>query len=214
MPTNDTGTPEFWRTVKPGDMLVLSDEKTIEEQMGAGLGVKPAEISICSVARVEIRNKADQRLADYVILDLGEGKSAFVKLVDRAVGVSLYAEGKDWEPTTREALLKDDCTFLWEAPEGDWKAGDLRYISEIMHDASGVRYFLKPQGELTGKVSYAPKKDGSAKFLATIAEYSAGIDCDSPELVVTEIGDDGAGLIKLHLGRSVSVHDVDVFVKG
>jgi hypothetical protein len=207
---DDKGTPEFWCGIKPGDIISLSDERTIKDKMTVGKGIGPDEMPVESVMAIAICNPKGQKMADYAMLGLGGGRSLVAKLVDRAIGLTLYGEVPDWEPATRKDLLEQDCTFLWEPPpEGDWNAGDLRYIEIINHDSSGVSYNIKAQGELTGKATYRPEKGGANEHLATIAEYvAADKDCPDPEMAVLEVGDPGNGLIRLLLGRPISINDV------
>lgn len=201
----------FWRTIGPGDQLALSDEVTLIDQIKAKQGVLPIPLTVSEVIEVSIQSAKKQLVGEYRIIRLGDQNPWLVaKMVGKEFSLILFNAAQDWSPATRKELMAQDCTFLFQPPgdgrEDGWEQG-LRYIDEINHDATCITYHIKPQGELTGKVS------GEGR-VATIVEYMATVEEDEgngfPQLSVFEIGEADSGLIYIMLGREITSSDVDV----
>jgi len=163
----------------------------------------------------------------YNIIRLGDQKPwLVVKTIGDTFSLSLYTAAQDWQPATRLELVKQDCMFLFDPPADDsrdagsrdagWEQ-DLHYTDDINHDASGVSYHIKPQGELSGKAIPQNSRfcaTGEQPQFATIVEYVSTVEEDEgngyPELAIFEIGEADSGLIHIMLGREVTSSDVDV----
>lgn len=209
-------TAPFWRGVKPGDTITLSDPVTVFERMQAGKGTTPESYQVGF--RISVKND----LAEWIFLCVNEANLVFViaKIVDGNISLMLMDQNPDWEPATRLEILGTDREFIFDLNSAQGNDADtLHYVDRINHDLEigQVVYHRKGQGEQNGTVHYNPIRSGVSGEIATIVEYATaeGVNTDhdgdprnDPELMLVESGQPGSGVIKLLIGRPLNTRDV------
>lgn len=203
--------PDFWRSVKAEDNVILGDEMTRRARMEDGKGPSPESYRVSSV--MAIRNK----LAEWRMFTLDEENKIYLlaKIVDTTMSLYVFTE-TDWEPATRAEAIKDERTYIFENPpeisleEILANTGMLKYVSSIEH--SEIEFFQKPQGEQNGTVAFSPIRSGVEDWQATIVEYaaSAGAKTSEKETLLIEAGTPDHGVIRLYMGRTLGINDVKV----
>jgi hypothetical protein len=203
--------PAFWRGLKAGDIVSLSDEKTLAERMKENKGPTPESYQVGSVLVVS-NDLFEWRFA---CLDANKGIWLLAKIADDICSLYVFEEGQ-WVPTTRKELVAEGTTFLFQQPENteDFDPESLLYTTTINDDNSGIEYSIKPQGELHGKATWYPSKSGLDNQMATVVEYMSVSQDDKAagnnELLLLEVGCRNAGVIKLMKGRPLPDADVSV----
>lgn len=174
----DKHTPDFWRSIKPGDIVQLSDLRTIEISRKAGKGMDGLDYAVSSILRI----KQENDLVEWRFFELEvseeeerESLSLVAKIVDDKVSIAAL-EPLGIEPGSREELLDREMLFLFQPPEDedDFDPDDLKFSAELIpEDEASFGWFQKPQGELYGEADYIPPRSGIDKQAATVVEYGA-----------------------------------------
>lgn len=214
MPVDERTKPSYWRSLKPGDMITLSDAATLEERMKKGLGLAAPAYAVDRT----IKCVHSGRLVEYVVLRLKEvtDTAIVVKIVDQNLDIRVYLEVSDFTKGNRKDMIAAENFWLYEEPKNpeNFTYNELRYSAEITRKVGdkAVVYTRKDPGEIDAECTENPALSGVGDLLATICEYLAeGVD--NPELLILEVGSadcEEGGLITMFSGRNVGIGDVDV----
>lgn len=210
----------FWRGVRVGDMVSLSDSKTLVDRMKSGKGPTPENYEVKSILAAKSLNN----LADWIFLKLDEsnGLCLLAKIVDNNLALCVLRDAFDWEPQTRHELVDKDILFMFNEPNNPSLPviiEDLTYTNQIFEDNEVVNgpgrteYYMKPQGEMHCKVSILPAQSGMGEQFATIVEYAAEINKfrADPECLILEVGETGGnGVVNMLVGRPLAYVDINV----
>lgn len=208
----------FWRNVRVGDIVSLSDARTLVERMKGGKGPTPENYEIKSILAAKSLNN----LADWIFFKLDEtnGLCLMAKIVDNNLSLCVIRDAHDWEPQTRQKLIDNDILFMFNQPDNpnNFNVEDLTYSDQIFEDNEVVNgpgrteYYLKPQGEMHCKASISPSQSGVGEQFATIVEYAAEMNKGhvDPECMILEVGAGGNGVVNILVGRPLAYVDVNV----
>lgn len=207
-PVPDRHSPAFWRAVKRGDQITLSDEVTLTVRMAAGKGPTPEQFEVREI--VDILPRA--RICQWRFFSIAMGRFLLAKIVDDAVELHAFAEAADWDPKTRKELVDANMFFLFQQPDNpdNFKPDELKYTLDIPHEVGEKKYVYsqKAQGELHGEATFIPSRSGLDHPIATVVEYQTQEKDVEPEMMILEIGNRSNGLVKLLTGRPLLSNDV------
>jgi hypothetical protein len=228
--TGDRNRPDYWQSIKVGDIITLKDEQTLELLMK---GNRPGFARGVDLTVQRVRRIVEQKdLMKWTVYELEKlrvpgGEETWylaLKEVDDAFDLRLMFVPPDFTPGSRADLLAAGCRWLFQAPpdENNFRPGELEYTETIEQTVEGrvVVYRRKPQGLLFGAMTEEPKPSGleEPQFVAVL-EYRAEGETENPELLVLEIGGvraddrpgtpDEGGFVVLLQGTNVSTSDVE-----
>lgn len=228
----DKSSPSFWRSLNPGDQIVLTDAQSIEESMAAGQGATGLHLQIKKVISVKEMNG----LCEWILLktDAEDERFVLAKIVDEELDLRLYRPAPDFPIGDRVDMLDDGLDFLFEEFDEDTEPAKMRFTRDL-EDPDGVTYVRKRFGELYGTVSVTPEESGVDNQMATVVEYSTDEDVPDTEALLMETGVTGnivieydeeedeetttetevisesrGGLIELFVGTPVRTNEVEV----
>lgn len=190
----DKSSANFWRGLKPGDQVVLTDVQSVEEGMAKGLGTGGLHHQIKKVTTIkEMNGLCEWRLLK---LDSEDDLILMVKIVDEEIDLRVYAPVGDVDIGDRQDMIDDDCLWLFEEPDDPegFEVTELKYSAELGQfvDIDGeekeIFYARKRQGELYGRVEVQPAESGVENQIATVVEYSTGEDVPNTEIFLLETG--------------------------
>lgn len=214
----DKTIPDFWRGVRPGSVIRLTDEPTLLRDMD-GIDY--------TVRRVETVREVEDQM-EWILLHLEDGEGdeplLMVKIVDDDMDLRIYREAGDFESGNRMDMdARDDLWMFFEPKDpDDFDVRDLRYTEYIEYevdsddeDSDRIVRFEQKHPEMNGEVATEPSSSGSRPQLAVISEYAAVDLYEEPEAVIIEIGSDSAmeetgGLISFMLGHPINPTETDV----
>jgi len=212
--------PEFWRELKPGSTISLTDAQALDDSMQSGQGVSARDYVVRERRSIkQLEGPLEWQLFD---VEDGEGRLWFlVKIVDTDIALRVYFEAEGFEPGTRAELIDREMSWLFQEPEDPdgFRCNELAYAEEIIQDIEvdgeekEIRFRIKPQGELHGACTHLPQQSWPQVMMATVVEYATQQACENPELLLLELGgeegEDG-GVITLLLGCGLRLSEVDV----
>ncbi len=221
----DKSTPSFWRDVKPGSTITLSDAQALEDSMERGEGVEPRDYTIESVWK--IRESAG--LAEWILFQLDDEEQELylvVKIVDQDLDLFVFYEPEEFEPGNRADIVERGDTWLFEEPEDveNFTLEELNFVSELSFtfefeeeegsaEMSAVHYKMKEQGVLYGECTREPAMSGLERVMACVVEYNSLEDQHNPGVFVLELGGEHSnegGLISMMMGARINLVEVDV----
>lgn len=216
----DKESPQFWRQLKPGSTISLSDTQALEDSMGEGLGLSARDYVVKE--RLIVRDL--DALVEWILFQLqsDEDKIWFlVKMVEGEIALRVYFEAEGFEPGTRADLIENEVFWLFDEPldPESFKCNELSYAREITQDLDEeqgkreIRFRIKGQGELHGACTHEPRGSWPETMMATIVEYAAEEESPNSELMILELGGeegDEGGLITLLLGCEIRQGEVEV----
>lgn len=228
----DKRSPEFWRSIKPGDIVSLSDRRTIEASRKSGQGLGALDYEVRSAERLkELSGQVEWRMLELdVPKEEGRELGLLVKIVDQDMNIAAM-EPLDLEPGTREELIDRDCTFLFEPPEDpdDFRPDDLSFTESLprtLDDDSELIWYRKPQGEIAARVATIPEQSGAEDLVASVVEYGArerfhngepiedDVKGQPDEVMIVEKGtEEGEGYVEFFGLWALGSGDVDVLRK-
>jgi len=224
---SDKKTPEFWRDIKPGSTITLSDEQSIQESMSRGLGVGGLDFVVDSVLRI----RHDDGLAEWYFYNLGDEHQEIylvTKLVGQHIDVGVYFEPDEFPPGNRRDLVMRGDTWIFEEPEDveDFLFDELKYNHELImsldvnntgsqkeEDLVDVYFGMKNQGVQYGSAFNVPDHSGMGRIMASVVEYSTDTAYENPTVMILELGGDKSedgGLISMLSGCPINLSEVDV----
>ena len=218
--TGDPFTANYWKNLRVGDIVTVKDQQTIEALMR-----KQGSYARGLDLRVKIKHVITEQnqIMHWYWYDLewddvsGMGNQHLVvKIVDDAFDTRITSEPADFPQGSRYDLLDQGHEWLFLPPEDEnnYNPEDLSFTEEIPQtlDDQEVLYKIKPQGTLFGEMTTTPKQSGiHGPQFVSIVEYSSEQQCESPELMLLEIGAArGDGFIMMLQGRNVSPHEIEV----
>lgn len=169
---SDKNLPEFWRSIKQGDIITLTDIRTLDVARKQSQGVAGLDYAVKSVHRlVEAEGLAEWRLLELDCPHDSRELRLVAKIVDQELSLGTM-EPLGLAPGTREELLEQEMFFLFQAPpdEDDFDPSELSYEKFIEND-DGYGWFQKPQGELLAEIDSIPEDSGTDGVVATVVEY-------------------------------------------
>ena len=212
--------PQFWRELKPGSTISLTDEQALDDSMQSGQGVSARDY----VVRERRSIKQLEGPLEWQLFDVEDGEERLwflVKIVDADIALRVYFEAEGFEPGTRAELIDREMSWLFQEPEDpdDFRFNELTYAKEIIQDVEvdgegmEVHFRIKLQGEQHGACTHEPQQSWPQVMMATVVEYATEQACANPELLLLELGgeegEDG-GVITLLLGCGLRLSEVDV----
>lgn len=223
----DKNTPDFWRDIKPGSTITLSDEQSINESISQGLGVNGLDFVVDSILVI----RQGEGLAEWYFYNLGEEDQEVylvAKLVGQHLDLGVYFEPDEFPPGNRRDLVDRGDTWIFDEPENldDFTYDELKYCNELImsldlnntgsddeDDLVDVHFKMKGQSVQYGSCKHVPDQSGIGRIMASIVEYSTDRAYENPNTILIELGgeksDDG-GLISLLSGCPINLSEVDV----
>ena len=92
--------PQFWRELKPGSTISLTDAQALDDSMQSGLGVSARDY----VVRERRSIKQLEGPLEWQLFDVEDGEESLwflVKIVDAHIALRVYFEAEGFEPGTR-----------------------------------------------------------------------------------------------------------------
>lgn len=219
----DRTVPDFWRGVRPGSVIRLTDEPTLLRDMN-GIDY--------TVQAIETITEDDGHM-EWILFRLESGKelpdsradepTLMVKIVGVNMELRIYRDDADFEPGNRQDMDAQDDLWMFFAPEDpdDFDVCELQYSEYIDYeddngddnDAVVIRFDQK-HPEQNGEVVVEPSSSGSPQ-MAVISEYTAVDDYEESEAVIIEIGsadamEETGGLISFMLGHTITPNETEV----
>jgi hypothetical protein len=208
----DLNNPKTWRDIKPGDVILISDQQSLEDSVKAGLGMKPLQYTVVEITEMnEMSNLATWIFYRLKPTAVQQELMLMCKLVDSEMDVRLYYE-TDFTPGSRSEIIQRGDLFLFQAPTDpdNFKASELNYSMDLTHE--GNRWVKKDFGEMHGEISCNPPKSGLTDMVATVVEYllveGQSLDTD---ILITEIGKGAEGLVKMFAGCTINTMEIQIF---
>ena len=196
----DKSSASFWRSLKPGDQVVLTDAQSVEDGMAQGKGTGGLHHQIKTITTIPELNG----LCEWILfkLDSDDDLLLFAKIVDEEVDLRVYAPADDLDIGDRQDMIDDDQDWLFDFPEAEDDEDvpdvtELNFTREVERcfniegEDTNIVFFRKRQGELFGKVDVVPAESGVDNQMATIVEYATGEDVANTECLLLEIGATG-----------------------
>jgi hypothetical protein len=184
--------PETWAKIKPQDILILKDERTITEAVTAkeANALQGKSMTVVEVRRISEQNNLAQFLLAKLDLN-GQVRFLFVKVVDQNFDVRLYNQVGWFEPAARAEVIKRNDCFLFAAP-----ADPSNFITSHLEMAESFPLgidgkdvsFDKKNATLYGEATLLPAQSGINKEFTQITEYLATEPIADNELLVLEFG--------------------------
>lgn len=214
----EESTVSFWRGVKPGDMVTLSDAQTIIARIKQKKGISSENFEITEVLSAKQLNN----LGEWRFFRLGETDQVLLaKIVDKNLSLYVLRDAPDWEPQTREELVNKELLFMFQTPDNpdNFEYEELRYVDQLDESNADVNgdentiFYIKPQREQHAKADFLPAKSGMGQQIATIVEYIAESNKGyiDTELMFLELGTKASnGVLRLMVGRPIVSIDVNV----
>lgn len=210
----DNNNPQTWREVKPNDVVLISDQQSLQDSSKAGLGLKPLQYTVTEIITVQEMDD----LATWMFFHLKPTQAQIqqelvllCKMVDTEMDLRIYYQ-TEFTPGSRSDIIKRGDLFLFQSPADpdNFKASELKFTADLTHE--GNRWELKGFGEMNGEVSFKPYKSGMDEMVGTIAEYSLtqGESLDA-EILILEIGKGVEGLVKMLAGCGINQSEIEVF---
>ncbi len=225
----DASKAAHWESVRPGDILTLKDEQTLELLMKEN---RPGFTRGLDLTVKVVRRIAEQRgLMRWILYEMekvrleGEDQTWYVlvKVVDDAFDLRVLFVPPDFRPGSRSDLVDGGARWVFKPPadESDFRLEELEFVDEIeqaLDDGRAVLYKKKPQGILFGELTEEPAPSGiTGPQFVSVLEYRADADGDNPELLLLEIGGAGpgaggpaAGYVLLLQGANVGTQDLEL----
>lgn len=216
----------FWKSIKAGDQVVLSDTQTvkqrmIERQQAAERGENGSAVSLEATYEIKsvLNCKSLNNLAEWRFFQLDEERWLMAKIVDKELSITALRNAPDWEPSTRKELVDRELLFLFNEPENpdNFEYEELTFVDDIFEDnevngKAVTTFYMKPQREQHARANWQPTQTGIGEQIATIVEYSAEAEkqYDDPECVILEVGKQNNGLIHLLVGHALTAADINV----
>lgn len=203
--------PEFWYSVKPKDMILLSDQQALEDSMKAGLGPNPLEYSVSEIITVKDFNGfGTWTFFNLKPTGVKQELLLLCKEVDSNLDLRIYYQ-TEFQPGSRKDIINRGDFFLFQQPEdlSNFQPKDLKYTNDLTQGDN--QWDMKGFGEMHGHASFNPTKTGFYTVTATIVEYllSKG-DTQDTEVLILELGNDDT-LITLYAGCAVNLTEIDVY---
>jgi hypothetical protein len=214
--------PGFWQDVKPGSVVVLSDEQALLEAVRQGLdGEGGLNYDVERVLRLKELNG----LADWVLLQLKGADEVWlmVKSVGSDVDLRVYFEVPEFRAGNRADMIAQEMYWLFEDPGPDWRQDytALAFADTITMDqghedgnAVTICYRRKLFGQLFAGCHEQPVPPDDEMYPAVVVEYQTSDATDNQEMVILELGGEKSeegGYIMMMLGCPVNPLEVKVF---
>ncbi len=220
---SDVTNLEFWRDVRPNDVVVLSDAQALVEAIRQGLdGDGGLNYEVKRILRIQEQNE----LGEWQLFRL-EGADEVWLMVKASGGqldLRVYFEVPEFPDGNRADLITAEMYWLFEDPGPDWDSryNDLRFAANITIDQAAddsnppttTGYQQKPFGAQYGGYTEQPQPPGADTLPATVVEYTSNDSTDNPELLLLELGgkdDPEGGYISMLLGCPIDPSEVKVF---
>ncbi len=202
---------EFWRTVKVGQTVVLSDEQAIEDALKAGKGKTEMDYLVKSIRVIEDRKTGIEWR--FLRLDTPDNTWVLIKIVDREFDLRVYFEPGDFQQGDRQDLLDNECYWMFDEPADpdNYCLNDLQFAQSFEID--GSVYARKPFGMLAGVIREIPPVKELDGVMACVCEYRSDGETKNPEAIFIEMGGERSergGFVYVLLGNPISQEDIEV----
>ncbi len=210
----DLSNPQTWRSVKVEDVVLISDQQTLQDSVKAGLGMKPLQYTVAEITTVQEMDDLCTWIF-YLLkptqVEIKQDLMLLCKIVDTVMDIRLYYQ-TEFKPGSRSDIIQRGDFFLFRSPQDpdNFKASELKYSMDLTHEDD--RWVLKDFGEMNGDVTFEPSKTGMEDMVATVAEYALteGQTLDT-EVLILEIGKGVEGLVKMFAGCGINQSEVEVY---
>jgi hypothetical protein len=212
-------TPEFWADVKPGDVVQMKDEQALEDSLRRGDGLNPIDYVVGEIREMPEMNG----LATWTMFRLDDSGEQtlwlLLKIVDDAMDVrAYYTPDEDYTPTQRMDLINQGVTFLFDTTDPSIPVCDAMFAPRVAYTeysedgSSSEIVYARKNSTLTAEMEIDPPPEGVPQPVMTlVTEYLAEEECQNPELLILEVGDDEqGGMVYLYLGATLGENDFDV----
>jgi len=207
-------TIEYWMKAKPGDTIHLSDVQTIEQCMIEDRSTDGIYYPIKTVHSIkEIRG-----LCTWLLFELADNEdnlTVLIKSVDGSVDTRVYYALPGIESGSRCDFISDGLDWIFACDCEAGQEDELSFTHDIINtveidsgEVEEVIYLQKRQGELFGKANVS---GFDKELLATVVEYSTGHECDNPEMLIYERGDENSeGIISIMQGCNIHSTEIEL----
>ncbi len=216
---------QFWRDLKPGSFITLTDAGTINDALESGGDLSGRQFEVRKIIHIDESNKL--LTWRFFVLESAGTKTVWLlaKIVDQDFDLRVLFVPDDFDKGDRHDQIGWEHYELFQKPEDpdNIVLEELEFATSLHRVEGGeedkereIEYALKGQGELNGDVTEIPTPSGVIPLIATVAEYSTDDETENPEAILLEIGNpecETGGLIRLLLGSPVSLSDVDIIAK-
>ena len=225
---------DFWLNIQPGDIVSLSDTKTLSRSQERGLGFQPLEYQVEQVTTLsEINDLAQWKAIN--LFDVHDQVRMWVKIVGEIVEIRIgwEADPVDYQPGDRQDMVDRGWDWMFSETSVNLYS-DNQNVNELMF-SEAIQSVL-PMGDGTKKpfvfykkgnmdlqcsvteLPYSEMDDLVEDLIGTIGEYSCSDEnCPFPELVIFEVGtveeDDQpqrGGLIRILNAYELNFLNIDV----
>lgn len=220
----DKTSPDFWKSVRPGSTVRLTDELSLKETI---LG---EEFRVRQIKTIKEVND----LATWIMFDLenitsgikGSDLWLVIKIVDHHLDILVYslsdvvngdradaAEENPWIFNEHD-LSDENCGWLdmnyshsirWSFDDDEGNPFEVEYLSKGGRDNEIVQFH--------GRIAYKPTMSGIDDHVATIVEYTSVTECHAPEVLILEVGcvdNDRGGIIDLYFGNAINTTEIEI----
>jgi len=193
--------------LKPGTMITLSDEQTLNANMRSGKGPIPSDKIIRKTYPIHQKDTG----TDWHLHDLGDGDFLMVKTVNDLQDIRHYnlIQDETFKEGNRQDQVDAGRLWLFQEPKDpeNFKLDDLEYTKTLNYSGDDDVEHLYVQKD----------QDQMARWddrLAQIIEYKTEDSCLSPEIVLIELGEgDSGGLIMMMIGSNITAQEIVVLGK-
>jgi len=202
--------PNFWRSIKRGDIISLSDEETLNESMEDGEGLSAVDFTVNAAPEI----MTDQAGCEYLMISLeASGKTdlmLFVIIFDGEVDVKAFFEDAEcFSPNSRGEVIEDGNEWIFAEPEDEsnFDFDDLEFAKVI--DFDDTTYTMKATGTAHGNFRH------DSELAAFVTEYdlteAEDEECTSTELLIIEkFRPEAEGFVSLYFGYKITLMDITV----
>ena len=217
----DKMTPDFWDDLAVGDVVQMKDEQALKDSLERGDGLNPINYIVG-----EIRVLEEQAgLATWKLIRLDDAGQQTIwlllKIVDGLMDVrAYYTPDDEYTPVNRLDLISNGGEWFFDMTNPAIPVQDAMFAPQIGYAERhsdgrpdfNLDYVRKSSGTLTAEMYITPEPSGMDQPIMTlITEYNSNQECDNPELMILEVGDnDAGGLVELYLGAPLGETDFDV----
>jgi hypothetical protein len=231
----DKSMPKFWRKLKIGSAITLTDLQAIKESLTTNDHSLKREYIISSKASI----KLEGGIGEYLLFDFADADNMrlIAKIVGEEMDIRIYFQIPEVPLGNRKDLVcKLENCWMFKPPADpdnfnpetfDFDTLELVDWASLQMDVDGnkqdVVYNKKATRTLIGRF-HDTEESSSSDCLAAITEYQAESKVDNPELVIIEIGGslDGekeegrqneGGFMSILLGSNLSLSAIEIYEK-
>jgi hypothetical protein len=226
---NNDWTPyslRFWRNLKPGSTIILTDEQTLQDMIETGESISTGrDYHVEEVWRIrESRDVAEWQFFRIRSPHDEDATWLLIKSAGEQLSAGMYFEADGFQSGTRRELLDRNFYWVFNEPRdrSSFQLLDLNYAShlyfnlELDGEIREVEFAKLGNLEFHGHVSIDPPQRDMEKMIGTVAEYETMLPVPNPRVLFFEAGlpsQDG-GFIRMLQGAGIRLSDLEVLPAG